>query len=174
MASLSARLTASMDVSFTGDHEFGGPVFNQSMKQVIDLATGTGANQADIIWMDERTLASGASENIDLTSAPTNPDNLQKVIVKPVAVLIINAPRTTSTPNTTNLFIGGAGNTFLGIVGSASQATANIRPGGAFFMFNPDSTGMGTVVDASSDLLRVNNSAGASAVYQIGILARTA
>src|ERR1043166_3451946 len=34
---------------------------------VVSLASGTGANQADQSWSDERTLTTGANEDLDLT-----------------------------------------------------------------------------------------------------------
>ncbi len=175
MATLNTRLTASIDVSFVGDHEFGGPIFNQSIRQVLDFTTGTGADQADIMWMDERTVASGATDSIDLTSSLKNPDGVQKILVRPTALLIINAPRNSSTPNTTGLTVGGvAANTYAGFFSPATGGLISIQPGGGALLWNRGAASYATITDVTNDILAIVNSAGASNTYQIAILGRTA
>jgi hypothetical protein len=175
MANLSVNVRARMEVSWYGNHEFGGPVFNQIIEQALPFTNGTGALQADLFWADERTLNASTADLIDLTALPSQLDGTTINMVHPVAVLVINAPRNSSTANAGNLLIGGTGNTYAGFFNAATNGITPLRPGGMFLVTAPDATGFATPVDSSSDLLRIYNShASASNTYQICILGRSA
>lgn len=175
MANLSVNVRARMEVSWYGNHEFGGPVFNQIIEQALAFTNGTGANQADLFWADERTLAGNTAELIDLTALPSQLDGSTINMVKPVAFMVINAPRNSSTPNTGYMVIGGTGNTYPGFFQAAGNGINPLRAGGMFLVTAPDATGFQTPVDGSSDLLRIfNNNASAAITYQICIIGRSA
>ena len=89
-----------------------------------------------------------------------------------VALFIINAP-ISGTANTTDLTIGAGSNPFIGFLGAA-HTVGPIKPGGMFMIGAGDAAGIGAVTAGTGDILRVANSAGATANYQIGIVARSA
>lgn len=175
MANLSVNLTANMNVSWYGDHEFGGPQFNQIIGSVLSLTNGTGANQADLVWMDERTLAGSTADLIDLTALPSQLTGTNINMVKPVAFMVINAPRNSSTPNTGYLVVGGSGNTYAGFFQAAGNGINPLRAGGVFLVTCPGATGFATPANGTTDLLRIyNNNASEEITYQIVIIGRSA
>jgi hypothetical protein len=90
-----------------------------------------------------------------------------------VALFVINGPQAGSA-NTTNLTIGGGSAPITGFLGSTTPTIGPIRPGGFVFLGCGDAAGLGAITATTADILRITNSSGASATYQIGIVARSA
>ena len=166
------RLTASMDVTQTGTDTFtGGPNWAGQMAYTQNIADGVAADQADLAYMQERAVTTGADDDIDLSGVITDIFGNTITAAELVAVMIINAPKDSADPvNTTDLTIGGAANPVPGF----GAALASLKPGGVFYMAAADAAGLATVTAATGDILRVTNSAGATANYQIGLLMRSA
>lgn len=170
---LNARLLAKLTAVQTGANDFGGPDFDINVNTEIVLEDGTTVNKADILWADQRTVASASNDDIDLAGVLTNAFGAVITAAEIVAILIINKARD-GTANTTNLTIGVGSNPFLGFLGGTTPTVGPLRPGGVFMIASPDAAGIGTVTGGSADILRIANSSGAAATYQIAILARTA
>lgn len=170
---LSARLTAQIVAKQTGANDFGGPEFNLNMFNEMVLEDGTTVNKADILFADERTVASASNDDIDLAGVLSSVFGSTITMAEMVGLLIINKPRT-GAANTTNLTIGGGSNAFVGFFGGTTPTIGPIRPGGVLMLASPDAAGLGTVVAGTGDILRIANSSGAVNKYQIAILARTA
>lgn len=130
----------------------------------INLANGTGANAANQVWSDTRTLAASGSENLDLAGALTDAFGATITFTKIKAILIKAAPG-----NTNNVVIGAeATNPWVGLLNSTGTIT--LRPGAGFMAWAPDSTGM-AVVASTGDLIKVVNSAGTTGVdYTIVVI----
>jgi hypothetical protein len=90
-----------------------------------------------------------------------------------VGLLVINK-QIDGTANTTDLTIGAGSNPFLGFLGGTTPTIGPIKPGGVLCIAAPDAAGIGTVTASTADILRIANSSGAAATYQIAILARSA
>ena len=135
----------------------------------IALASGTGANQADKVFVDTRTI--GASGNDDLDLAGVLVDGLGVVItfarIKAILVMAADA-------NTNNVIMGAAAATvFFGPFG-ANTHTCHARPGGIIAFACKDATGW-PVGAGATDLLRFTNSAGGTTVdYTIVIVGSSA
>jgi hypothetical protein len=129
----------------------------------IPLSDGTGAGQATRIWSDTRTLASAASENIDLNGALTDAFGAALNLTKVKAILIAADPA-----NTTKLTIGNVANGIAAPFGAATHSI-EVPPGGLFLIATPDVTAFG-VTAATADLLRVANAAGGAATYDIVLI----
>lgn len=169
----SLKMTARLQAVEVGPNDFGGPVFSPDMLQVIELTDGTGANQADIIWFDERTVATGTSVDLDLNGVLTDAFGGTISALELVALFVINAPRS-GAANTTNLTIGGGTNPITGYMGGTTPTIGPIRPGSFVFLGSSNTAGFGAIVAGTGDILRITNSAGASATFQIAIVARSA
>lgn len=169
-ADILLRLTASQ----TGGNDFGGPNFNPKMEKALALTDGTTANKADIAFFDERTVATGADDDIDLAGVLSDAFGSTITMAEVVAIFIINAPKSGAPANTTDLTIGGSSAPFLGFLSGTTPTVGPIKPGGFFMIGAGDAAGIGTVTATTADILRVTNSSGASATYQIGIIARSA
>lgn len=132
------------------------------------LSTGTGANQADRIFSDTRTIAASGTDDLDLNGVLTDP--LGTVIsllrVKLIAVYA-------AAGNTNNVIMGGGTNPVTTIMGGTTP-TLNIRPGGMLLLTAPDAVAY-AVTAATADILRFANSgAGSTVTYDVVIIGSTA
>src|SRR5262245_2688295 len=94
-------------------------------KQELSLATGVAADQADMVFTDERTLSSAATEDLDLAGGLTNALGSAITFVKIKELIVLSDPT-----NTTNLTIGNATTQgWIGPFGGATH-TLTIKPKG--------------------------------------------
>lgn len=168
-ATVRLRLAANQ----TGSNDFGGPAFSPELETAINLANGTGANQADLLFVDERTVAASSNDDIDLNGVLTQALGGTFTAVEIVALIVINAPKN-GVANLSNLTVGAGTTPFVGFLGGTTPTVGPIGPGGHFSIAAPGASGIGTVTPATADILRVANGAGGPATYQIAILGRTA
>lgn len=165
-----ANLRAALSISQKGTAVLGAaPSWAGAFDQLVDLANGTGAAQFDLGYANERTVASGANDDIDLSGVLTDALGNTVTMAELVGLLIINKQRD-GTANTTSLTLGGGANPVPGF----SAALWPIGPGGFFQMVSPAAAGLATITAGTGDILRVTNSSGATAKYQIAILGRSA
>ncbi len=169
---LTATITAKIEATQTGPNDYADK-FLPVVQNVQALLDGTLANQADMIFADQRAVTTGADDDIDLAGVLTDAFGVTITFVEIVGILVINKP-INGVANTTDLTIGLGTNPFLGFLGGTLPTVGPIKPGGAFMIFAGDAAGIGAVGAASSDLLRITNSAGATANYQIVIIGRSA
>lgn len=166
---LQAELRAVFQATQTGANDFGGPSFVPAINKILQFASGTAANQADILWGDERTISASSSENLDLAGVLTDAFGAAVAAVELVAILII-----ANAANTNNVVVGGAASNAVPLFGG-TLGTISVPPGGFFYAAGPGAAGLCTVTPSSGDILKVANSAGGTGVtYQIIILGRTA
>jgi len=147
------------------------------IKNVLDLSTskdeidrnialtftdGAGADQADLHWSDERTLAASANEELDLAGVLADAFGTTITFAR-IKAIIIEADST----NTNNVEVGGAAaNAFLGPFKDATDI-AVVRPKGFLCIVAPDATGY-VVTAGTGDKLKIANSgAGTSVKYRI-------
>jgi hypothetical protein len=130
-------------------------------------ASGVGANQADLVFSDSRTLAAGASEDLDLNALLVGAFGAPVTMVKMKALLVAAAAT-----NTVSLNVGrGATNGVIWISGIAGVV---VRPGGAQLWVAPDLAGV-AVVPATGDLINVTAGAGSgSQAYDVVIIGTSA
>jgi hypothetical protein len=133
---------------------------NTNYRKSMDLANGTGANQANVIFSDQRTLSSAATEDLDLAGGGlTDPLGTAFAPARIKCVMIASA-----SGNTTNLTLLGDTNSVP--VLSTAATTIVIAPGGVFTACRPDATAW-AVTAGTGDIIQVANASGASAVYDV-------
>ena len=132
----------------------------------LTLADGTAANQADLLFSDQR---SSASEELDLAGSLTDAFGATITFARIKAILIKNAATSTK-----DLYLGGAAsNAFSGMF-TASTHKAICRPGGALFFWAPDATAW-AVTAGTGDLLKIASSDGTTSItYDIIIVGASA
>lgn len=159
---VTADVTAHIHGTYAGTSAFGSVALTFDDLGELQLSAGTGLGKADIAFLDNRTLATATSENLDL--AGTLLDSFgQTVNLQHVKVIYIRADPT----NTTNITVGGAStNAFLGPL-AGTTPTYTIPPGGFILWVHP-TTGW-AVTSGTGDLFKVLNAAGASAKYKVAI-----
>jgi len=156
---LAAVLATALDL---GSAQYS-PVINKR----ISLATGVGAQQADQIFTDTRTVAASGTDALDLAGSLTGPLGGVLTFVKLKAILVraaagnannvrVNRPATNGVP----LFLAASGGT-------------DVLPGGLFLWVAP---GAGiTVTAATGDLINCDNSgSGTSVTYDVAIIGTSA
>ncbi len=165
---LKATIRAAIAAELVGAADLGENEFSLAFAADIPLLSGTGANQADRIFADKRTLAASASEDLDLSGVLIDPLGVVLAFVK-VKAILLRADRA----NVNEVVMGGASaNQFLGPFGGATHTVA-VSPGGAALFVAP---GAGWLVTAgSADLLQIANSGGGTGVsYDIVIVGTSA
>lgn len=147
----------------TLDH--GTSEFPANVQNVINLANGTGANQASQLFTDQRTLGISANEELDLAGGLTNAFGATITFTKIKAIIVSAAAA-----NGGDIQVGGsATNGFNDWVGAVGDLVA-VKPGGAFAIVAPDVNGY-AVTAGTADLLKIANTDGAaSATYDITII----
>lgn len=166
----SINVTATVKETLTADYK--DTVWNATITNALAFTDGTTANKCDLIFVDEREVASATNDDLDLAGSLESVLGTAFTPAEIVAIIVVNAP-ISGDANTTDLTIGGASNAFEGFV-SSSGTIGPIKPGGTFVIGTGDAAGIGTVTAGTGDILRIANSSGATATYQIAILGRSA
>lgn len=165
---LTSRVSLELVASLTGTADFGAPSSRPSFARQIDLTSGTGANQADQVWTDQRTVAASGSENLDLTGSLTDALGGSITLAR-VKVLYIAA----SAANTNSVVVGAAASNPWATLLSGT-GTLTLRPGAVFLVAVPEATAY-AVTAGTGDLLKVANSgAGTSVTYDIAVIGASA
>jgi len=123
----------------------------------ITLLSGTGTNQADRIFHDNRTINASATDSLDLAGGGlVDPFNAALTIVKLKLVYVYADPA-----NTNNVVVTRPASNGVPLFAAAGDALP-VLPGGEFLWVAP---GAGiTVTPTTADLLDLVNSAGGSQV----------
>ena len=128
----------------------------------FDVTDGTTEDQMDLVYVDQRTLAASATEDLDLAGGVENSfgDTLTFVDVR---MIFVKA----SSDNTNDVLVGGAAsNAFVNWVSNSSDVVV-VKPGGVLFLYTPTDPGY-AVTASTGDLLRIgNSSSGTSVTYDI-------
>jgi hypothetical protein len=151
------------------------PKAQQSVQAVLalakaaQLASGTGANQADRLFADTRTIAASGTDPLDLNGVLVDAVGTTMSLLR-VKFLYVAA----AAANVNNVIVGGAGaNAFINWVGAAAH-TLTVRPGGFLALYAPDATAY-AVTAATGDIWQIANSgAGTSVTYDVVIIGSSA
>ncbi len=164
---LTTTIYAGLAARYTGTVDLGTLVYDLPKAADVSLATGTGTNQADILWTDTRTLSASTTEDLDLRGALVDVFGTTLNFVK-VKYIRIKA----AAGNTNNVVIGNdAASVQLGF--GAITHTWAVPPGGVFLVSAPQS-GWATT-GTTADILQIANSGGGTSVtYDIEIFGTSA
>lgn len=166
--SLTATLRAKFNARQTAAQDLGTPEFQATVEKILSFTDGTGANQADILWTDQRTIAASSSETLDLAGVLSDVFGVTVAAAELVALLVY-----ADAGNTNDVVLGDATNP-LALFGGTNP-TFSVKPGGFLFIAAPGAAGQATIGAGSTDELKVANSgSGTGVTYQIAVLARSA
>lgn len=134
----------------------------------ISWDSGTGANQADKAWGDQRTLGASATEDLDLAGVLTDEFGAVLTFVKLKAMLVYAAIANTNLVQVTRPAVNG-----VPLFMAAGDGIA-LRPGALFLWFSPDVTGV-AVTAGTGDLITFTNSgAGTGVTYDVMFIGTSA
>ena len=165
--SISLKVAASK----SGSPSVGSALWSGGLDHILSFGNGTTANNIDLVYVAERTVASNTTDSVDVAGALSDGLGATITAAEIVAIVVMNK-RASGVANTTNLTIGATGS--LNQLSGFNQALATVKPNGMYMHVNPDATGIVAVTAGSADVLPIANSSGASNAYQLVILARSA
>src|SRR3990172_6816581 len=122
------------------------------------FTAGAAADQADVHWSDERTLAASATEDLDLAGGLTDAFGAAITFARIKAIYV-----EADSANTNNVLLGGAAANAFATPFADAIDKVTLRPGGALLLVAPDATGY-VVTASTADLLRVGNSGAGTSV----------
>ncbi len=167
---MALTVTGSVSVvaAHTGTTDFVTVSAPLSLAKAIALADGTGANQANRMFHDQRTIAASGTDDLDLAGVLVDALGVTMTLARVKGIYVSAA-----SANTNNVLIGGGTNPLANWVGATGDIVS-VRPGGVFFLMAPDVTAY-AVTAGTGDILRIGNSAaGTSVTYDIVIIGSTA
>ncbi len=144
--SLSAKLNLLLNIVHTKTLDLDTARDAINLSRGVSLENGTGANQANSIWHDNRTLADAANETIDLHDGSLlNAFGDALVLTKLKAIYIKN--------NSVDacLLIGAAATVQLGLFNVVTDVL-KLQPGGELFITAPNDTGIVTTTNSKLKL----------------------
>ena len=149
-------MTNALDLSTPSD------AFNWDLSKVF--ANGTGANQANMWWHDERTLAASAAESLDMAGSLISAfgTTITFTSIKGLVVFALAA-------NTNDVQVTRPASNGVPWLMAAGDGIA-MKPGQFFSWFDPSANGP-AVTAGTGDLITFTNSAGGTSVtYDVFIL----
>lgn len=169
-------LRTKVQLSITGNHNSTLDLVSASVplnySKVVELADGTGANQANMMWTDRRTIAASTTEDLDLAGgglldvfgAAFSPAR-----VKLVAICACGSTSCASAANTNDVVVGGDANA-VPLFGAVTHTVA-VKPGGCWAVLAPGAAGLASVTAGTGDILQVaNGGAGTSVTYDVVVI----
>lgn len=123
----------------------------------INLADGTGADQAQAIYIDDFSIAASGSQNYDLAGALT--DRLGNLLVFTAIKAIYLVA---DAANINNIILGNGTNPFVGPF-AAGANTLTVGPGGMVLLAERTAAGW-PVVAGTGDILKLANSGAGTVV----------
>lgn len=139
-----------------------------SYKKKLTWTSGTGANTADLMFSDTRTVAASGTDALDLAGSLTGPLGTTLTFVELRLVLV-----SASTANTNNVRVNRPASNGVPLFLAASDGI-DVPPGGTFLWLCP-ADGKVTVTAATGDLLNIDNSSsGTSVTYDVVIIGTSA
>lgn len=138
-AGLTAKFKLNLDIVQTKTDNFGQHEIRAT--RGVSFADGTGADQADTLWQDSRTLADDANETLNLHDG-----TLIDSFGDAVTLNILKALYVRNTSTDAILLIGGVDVNCVGLFVDPN-GVFKLRPGGDLFISAPDINGIDVTGD---------------------------
>jgi hypothetical protein len=164
MATLEAKIQTTLNAAYTNVLDLSSATGRTDFGPTWTLSNGTGANQANAMFSDTRTLSASATESLDMAASLADMFGTTLTFTKIKAVIV-----RASTGNTNSVQVTRPASNGLVLFMAASDGIA-LTPGAGFSAIFPDANGV-AVTAGTGDLLTLTNSAGGTSVtYDIIIL----
>ena len=155
---LSATITVDFQAALTRALDLVTGAAPMGYRKSLAFTDGGGANQAQFMFSDQRTLSASASEDLDLAGSLTDIYG-NTLTFASVKAMLFFLPSTAGGDLT---ITAKASNGFASWVAAAGDAI-NVKPGGLALFLAPGATGY-AVTAGTGDLLTVTNGDGAASV----------
>lgn len=164
--SMTSKVTMAVTAALVNAIDVGRVEYNPSYSKVFNLSNGAGADQANMIWTETRTLTASSSENIDLAGSLSDAFGNTITFTKLKGIMVVAAGGNTNSVNVTRPTSNGVP-LFL-----AASDGIGLTPGSAFSAVFPDANGIAVTAD-TGDLITITNSAGSTSVTYTIVLIGT-
>lgn len=131
-----------------------------NVSRTVNFANGTGANQAEIVWSDSRTIAANGEDILDLTALADDRGSVDLTAVKAIYV------RNTGTVDISWLALALPEHWTTGPLYVEEGFGAIIPPGGVMLITNPSATAW-AVASEDEQISFANDSSTTAAAYDI-------
>lgn len=162
--SLSSQLRLTLGWQFQNSLDLSTVADNGSIQLDDDLENGSGLDQANLIWHDQRTLAAAAHDDLDLAGTLTDAFGQTVTFTKLKGLLLHNRATTAGEI----LHVGGGSNPIVDWIGAGGDLV-KVGPAGILLLWNPSLAGY-TVTASTADVLRITNAGIGSIDYDILLL----
>lgn len=163
--SLISEISASVKWLYTNPLDLSTPSDSKTLNFEVPMLSGTGLDQANRLFADQRSVNTASNDDLDLAGGLTDAFGQTLTFAKIKAILIYNTILTAGEI----LNVGGGGvNSFINWVGNASD-TVTIGPGGLLVLANPSLAGY-AVTASTGDILRIANAGAGTIVYKIVLI----
>lgn len=165
---LTSKISLSVVAELTSALDLATASVPLSLIETVRLASGTGADQADKVWHDQRTLAASGTEDLDLAGVLTDALGVTVTMAK-LKALIISA----AAGNTNNVNVSRPASNGVPWALAAGDGIP-VVPGGQLWLVAPNATAY-AVTAGTGDLITVTNSgAGSSVTYDVVLIGTSA
>lgn len=162
MATLKGNVKSVVNLSYNSGLDIGIGQHKIDLIKDIAFTSGTGANQINLLWSDQRTLAASTGEDLDLAGSLVDAFGNTLTFASIKMIYIFSAAA-----NGDNLLVGGAASAAISTLFSDTSDEIIVAPGGTMLLVNPNAAGY-AVTATTADLLRIENAdSGAAATYDI-------
>jgi hypothetical protein len=147
----------------------GASISNDKVDYLASFAQGTGAGQADTLYVTYGTLSGSGTLNVDLNGAVSDffGNTVAMARLKSMQVSLL------STTSATSILVGNGTNPFINWVGS-STCTVRVRNGGCLCLCAVDATAY-AVTASTGDILKIANEDSVNvATYQLAFIGASA
>lgn len=172
-----------MAVSFSGEvilkingklkdaPELGSTIYDLAKAFTIPFNNGVGANQANNLFIDQRTINNGANEDLDLSGVLTNPlgQTIVGTKIKGVVLFGGNAAGAAMSGNLTVTRPAANGVPLFAAGGDGFT----LFPGGLFAYFAPTAAGVAITGGTGDLLFNLANASGAAQTYVVILILTT-
>lgn len=170
---LSADIRASIGWLFQESLDLSNVSDSSKLEFTASTSDGTAADQADLIWHDQRIVPSSSNDDLDLTNLTSSIFGSTVLIdlAKVKAILIVN----TSTTSGDVLRIGGAGaggNAFNAPFNGDDDAVVEVGADSALLLCNKKDGW--AVTGDDEDVLRIANPGASAITYKVAIVGTSA
>lgn len=162
--SFSGNILVAVTGQLTGDLDIGTGTHAVDKNYRTTFTNGTGANQANMMWTDTRTISGSGSDDIDLAGVLTSAFGTT-ITFTSIKGIVIQA----SSSNGDSISVGGDATAALANLFAAVNDEIVVAPGGTFAIVNPNADGY-AVTASTADILEITNLDAAAVTYDIIII----
>jgi hypothetical protein len=164
MMSLSVRALLQLTATLTSASDLTTAEAPVSIGKQQNFTNGAGADQADLIWTDRRTVAASSTDSLDLAGSLTDVFGATLTFAR-IKLIYVSA----ASGNTNNVNVTRPASNGVPLFLAAGDGIA-VKPDGAFVWIAPDASGV-AVTASTGDLIDiVNSGAGSSVTYDIVVV----